>query len=56
MAKQAVSSIERHVEKGVLGIAALALFASVGYYLVQSPNTIEISNQPTDPGCSQHRT
>ena len=50
MAKQAVNAFERHVEKGVLGVSALLLFASVGLYLVRSPNTVEIQNQQVGPG------
>ena len=50
MAKQAVGSFERHVEKGILGAAALLVFASVGYYLVRSPNTLEINRQAAGPG------
>jgi len=50
MAKQAVGSFERHVEKGVLGVAALLVFVSVGYYGVRSPNSLEINGQPAGPG------
>jgi uncharacterized membrane protein YgcG len=50
MAKQAVSPIERHAEKGVLGIAAILLFAAIGAYLVRSPNTTNIGGQVTTPG------
>ncbi|MHC4090876.1 MAG: hypothetical protein ACYSVY_11480 [Planctomycetota bacterium] len=50
MAKQAVGPFERHVEKGILGVTALLLFVAVGYYLVRSPNTLEINGQIAGPG------
>ncbi|MCH7813696.1 MAG: hypothetical protein IID40_06710, partial [Planctomycetes bacterium] len=50
MAKQAVNAFERHVEKGVLGVCALLLFASVGLYLVRSPNTVQVGGRVAGPG------
>jgi len=50
MAKQAVGAIERHVEKGVLGVTVLLLLGAAGVYLVSSPNTAEIGRQETAPG------
>ncbi|MFQ5492397.1 MAG: hypothetical protein ACE5GE_16930, partial [Phycisphaerae bacterium] len=49
MAKQAVSSFERHVDKGVLGLTVLALLAAVALYLVKSPNTTELDSQRVGP-------
>lgn len=43
MAKQAVGTIERHIEKGILGLAGLILLAAVGKYLVSSPNKMELT-------------
>ena len=50
MAKQAVSPIERHVEKGVLGVTALVLLSAVAMFLVRSPNTLEMDGQEVGPG------
>lgn len=49
MAKQLVNPIERHVEKAVLGLTALALLGAIGLYLVSSPNQIELGGQPVKP-------
>ena len=40
MAKQAVSPVERHLEKGVLGLALLVLAGVVVKFLITSPNNI----------------
>lgn len=43
MAKQAVGSLERHVEKGVLGIALAVLIYVIATYFLTSPNRITLS-------------
>ncbi|MCP4594768.1 MAG: hypothetical protein GY842_28890 [bacterium] len=49
MAKEAVSPIERHIEKGVLAITVL-LFIGVGVkYLVSSPNTMPVGQRQVGP-------
>lgn len=50
MAKQLVNPIERHVEKGVVAVAALVLLGSVGRFLVTSPNQIELGGEFVTPG------
>ena len=50
MAKQLVNPIERHVEKAVLGVAALILLAVIAKYLVSSPNQLELGGETIDPG------
>ncbi|MCC7293359.1 MAG: hypothetical protein IT449_14965 [Phycisphaerales bacterium] len=47
MAKQAVGTIERHLEKGILGVAVLVLFAAVAKFLIISPNKIELTGADT---------
>jgi hypothetical protein len=50
MAKKAVSPIELHVEKLVLGLTVLVLAGAAFRYLVNSPNTIEYPiGQPQGP-------
>lgn len=49
MAKQLVNPIERHVEKGVLGLAALLLIGAVGKYLASTPNQLELGNEVVTP-------
>jgi len=34
MAKKTINPIEQHIEKGVFGLAALALLGSIGYFLI----------------------
>ncbi len=50
MAKQTVSVVERHLEKGVLGVAGLAFLAALVLYGIGSPNTIPFEGQPVKPG------
>jgi hypothetical protein len=51
MAKQLVSPIERHVDKAVLGVAALILVGSLAMYLVGRPNQIDLGpGGPVAPG------
>ncbi len=47
MAKQAVGTIERHLEKGILGVAVLVLFVAVGKFLIISPNKVELVGADT---------
>lgn len=49
MAKQLVNPIERHLEKGVLGVAGLVLIGVVAVYVVGSPNTIELGGETISP-------
>ncbi|MEE8169063.1 MAG: hypothetical protein V3T70_00815 [Phycisphaerae bacterium] len=51
MAKKAINPIEQHAEKGVLGLAALALLGSVGYFLIMGvPYSVEgWSGEPLGP-------
>ena len=49
MAKQTVSPIEQHVEKTVLGAAALAMIAVSALYLFSSPNKIEVDGASLGP-------
>lgn len=50
MAKQMVNPVERHLEKGVLGIAALGLVYVIVQFLVTSPNQIELGSRTVTPG------
>lgn len=51
MAKQAVGTIERHLEKGILGVAVLVLFAAVAKFLIISPNKVELTGaESVTPG------
>ena len=50
MAKQAVSPVERHLEKGVLGVALLLLAGVVVKFLIASPNTVDLGGGPVMPG------
>lgn len=45
MAKQPVNMVERHLEKGVLGICAAVALAAVALYLVSSPNKIDLGGE-----------
>lgn len=49
MAKQVVGPVERHVDKAVLGVAALALVYAVARYVVTSPNQVELQGQSVSP-------
>ena len=49
MAKQAVSLVERHVEKGVVALTFLVLLVAVILFLIRSPNTIKIEDKQVDP-------
>lgn len=49
MAKQMVNPIERHVEKVVVGVAALVLVFAIARYLVTSPNQLELGGQTVTP-------
>ena len=50
MAKQLVSPIERHIEKVVVGIAAILLLGVIAKYLVTSPNQMEVDGVTVWPG------
>jgi hypothetical protein len=41
--------VETHVEKGVLGLGALALLVMLFFYLIRSPNTVEYQNRKLGP-------
>ena len=45
MAKQSVSIVERHVEKGLLGICVGVLLAAIVLYLVSTPNTVDLGGE-----------
>lgn len=49
MAKQAVSPLERHVEKAVLGVCGLLLLAAIALFLVSSPNKKELGEESATP-------
>jgi hypothetical protein len=49
MAKQAVGSIERHLEKGVLGLGGLVLIGVIAMYLVMSPNKVQLATESVGP-------
>ncbi len=49
MAKQAVSPVERHVEKAVLGVCGLLLLAAIALFLVSSPNKKELGAESATP-------
>lgn len=49
MAKQSINIVERHVEKGVLGICGLVLIGAIALYLVSTPNTVDIKGQQATP-------
>lgn len=55
MAKQPVSIVERHVEKGILGITATVLLAAVGFFLVSTPNKIELGAGTVGPNTIDER-
>jgi hypothetical protein len=49
MAKQAVGTVERHVEKGVLALCGIGLLATVALYLVKSPNQADVGGDAVGP-------
>lgn len=49
MAKQVVNPIERHIEKGVLGVAGIALIGVIVMFGVRSPNQVEIGDEMVTP-------
>lgn len=49
MAKQAVGPVERHLEKGVLGLAGLVLVGVIATYLVTSPNKAKLADETVGP-------
>jgi len=49
MAKQLVNPIERHLEKGILGVAGLALVGSIVLYVVRTPNRTELAGESVAP-------
>ena len=50
MAKQVVNPIERHLEKGLLGVFGIVLIAVIVMYAVRSPNQVEIGGEMVTPG------
>ncbi|MEE9295357.1 MAG: hypothetical protein V3W34_10410 [Phycisphaerae bacterium] len=50
MAKQPVSIVERHIEKGILGLCAVVLVAAIVVYLISTPSKIELGGQLVGPG------
>lgn len=55
MAKQPVNIIERHVEKGILGVTAAVLLAAIAMFLVSTPNTIELGSETVGPNTIDDR-
>ncbi len=55
MAKQLINPVERHFEKGVLGVACLVLIGVIVQFLVTSPNQLEIDGQKVTPGTIDDR-
>lgn len=49
MAKQAVGTLERHLEKGILAVAVLVLVLGMVRYLIRSPNTTELDGEQVTP-------
>lgn len=49
MAKQLVNPIERHFEKGVVGLAALVLLYFVASYLIVSPTQMDLGGTTVTP-------
>lgn len=49
MAKQLVGPVERHVEKGVLAIAAIVFIGVVARFLVTSPTQLDLGGEIVDP-------
>jgi len=49
MAKQLVNPIERHVEKVILGITGAVLIYAIAFYLVTTPNTLELGTEKVTP-------
>ncbi len=50
MAKQLVNPIERHLEKGILGLAGMILIVAIARYLVTTPNQLELGGERSTPG------
>lgn len=55
MAKQLVGPVERHIEKGAVGIAGLLLIGVVARYLVTSPNQLELGGDLETPSTVDER-
>ncbi len=49
MAKKTFSPVEQHVEKAVLGVAALILVVVAAIFLVSTPNTVVVGGQDRGP-------
>lgn len=49
MAKQLVGPVERHVEKAILGVAALLLIGVVARFLVTSPTQLDLGGEIVGP-------
>ncbi len=49
MAKQAISPLEQHVDKAVLGVCGLLLLAAIALFLVSSPNKKELGGESAAP-------
>lgn len=50
MAKQQVGAVERHLEKGILGIAGLVLIGAIGRFAITTPNQMELAGGMVTPG------
>lgn len=50
MAKQLVGPAERHLEKGIVGIAGLILIGVAVQYLITSPNRTDVDGEAVAPG------
>jgi len=49
MAKQAVSPLERHIDKGILAVAVVVLIAAIAEFLVRSPSRVEVAGELVGP-------
>ncbi len=50
MAKESVNVVERHVEKGIVGVCGAVLLAVIVLFGVSTPNTVEIEGEKVGPG------
>ncbi len=55
MAKQSINIIERHVEKGVLGLCGLILVGAIVMFLVSTPNTVDLRGEQVTPETIDNR-
>jgi len=55
MARQTVSPLEQHIEKGVLALTGLLVLVVAMGYLFRTPNTIEIKGRSLGPGLADEQ-